>query len=148
MRRYGPEIGLLLFTLVLCLVAIRVFGQEQFRKEVANDPIQKAAPASILNPGDEVKPLELESAKLGKLKAQIARDEAQETVLQQQFSNLELEKRTLQASWDSLVKDVQARVKKETGAEVVYDPRTGEDGTFHVNTVPTPPLPPPAKKQP
>ena len=129
MRRYRAEIVLLVFVLVLCFVAVRAFSQDT-----------KPAVAATLKPGDEVKPLELEAAKLGKLKAQIARDEAQETVLQQQFSNLEVEKRTLQANLDALVKDVATRVRKETGGiEIVYDPRTGEDGTFHVNTVPAPP---------
>jgi len=109
----------------LCFLAIRAFSQ---------DP-PKLAPAVTLKPGDEVKPLELEAAKLGKLKAQIARDEAQENVLQAQFQSLEAEKRTLEAKRDDLVKEITARVKKETGAELVYDPKTGEDGTFHVNTV-------------
>lgn len=136
MKRYGRDIVLLILNLVLCLIAVRAFGE---------DPPK---PAVILKPGDEVKPLELESAKLGKLKAQISRAQAQEDFLQAQFMNLENEKRVLQASLDGLVKDVEARVKKETGAELVYDPRTGEDGTFHVNTVAIPPPPPPAPKKP
>jgi hypothetical protein len=106
-------------------LAMQAFGQ---------DP-PKPATAVTLKPGDEVKPLELEGAKLGKLKAQIARDEAQENVLQAQFQSLEAEKRALEAKRDDLVKEITARVKKETGAELVYDPKTGEDGTFHVNTV-------------
>jgi hypothetical protein len=131
MRRYRAEIVLLLCTLLLCFLAVRALSQE------AKPDLPKV---TALKPGDEVKPLELESAKLGKLKAQIARDEAQETLLQQQFSNLEIEKRALQSNLDALVKEISTRIRKETGGvEIIYDPRTGEDGTFHVNTVPAPP---------
>lgn len=131
MKRYRAEIGLLLFTLLLCLIAVRAFGQDKGK--------DKDAPkVAALKPGDEVKPLELEAAKLGKLKAQITRDQAQQTILQQQFANIESEKRQLQGNLDALVEEIQARLKKETGAEIVYDPLTGEDGTFRVNRFPAP----------
>jgi len=126
LRRYRDQL-IFALTILLCFVYVGLWGQ---------DP-PKGSPAALatLKPGDEVKPLELEAAKLGKLKAQIARDEAQEGVLQAQFQSLEAEKRALEAKRDDLVKEITARVKKETGAELVYDPKTGEDGTFHVNTV-------------
>jgi hypothetical protein len=131
MRRYRDQL-IFALTILLCFVYVGLWGQ---------DPPAKPAPTVTLKPGDEVKPLELEAAKLGKLKAEIARDEAQETVLQQQFSNLENDKRELQMRLDALVKEVAARVKKETGAEVSYDARIGEDGSFRVTT------PPPAAAQ-
>lgn len=130
MRQYRAEIALLLFTIVLCALAVRAFSE---------DPPK--APAVALKPGDEVKPLELESAKLGKLKAQLARDEAQETILQQQFSSLENDRRELQGKIDALVKEIQARVKKEKNLEIIYDQRVGEDGTFRV----APTVPPPSE---
>jgi hypothetical protein len=130
LRRYRDRL-IFAVTILGCFLVVGLWGQ---------DPPAKPSPTVTLKPGDEVKPLELESAKLGKLKAQIARDEAQENELQARFSNLEVDKRTLQANLDALVSQITARVKKETGGvELVYDPRTGEDGTFHVNTVPASP---------
>jgi hypothetical protein len=131
LRRYRDQL-IFALTILLCFVYVGLWGQ---------DPPKGAsslAAVATLKPGDEVKPLELEGAKLGKLKAQIQRDEAQESALQSQYNATEADKRALQASLDTLVQSITARVKKETGAEIVYDPRTGEDGTFHVNSVPSP----------
>jgi len=126
LRRYRDQL-IFALTILLCFVYVGLWGQDP--------PKGSPAALAILKPGDEVKPLELESAKLGKLKAQIQRDEAQESALQSQYNATEADKRALQANLDALVNQIAARVKKETGAEVVYDSRTGEDGTFHVNTV-------------
>jgi hypothetical protein len=123
LRHYRAEIILFLSVLVLCTLAIRAMSE---------DPPK--APA--LKPGEEVKPTELEAAKLGKLKAQLMRDQTQMTVLQLQFQNLQADQTQLQAKIDAIVKDIEARVKKEKGAEVVYDQLSGEDGAFHVAPAP------------
>jgi len=127
MRRLRGEIFLFLLTLILCIVAVRALSQE----------------ASKLKPGDEVKATELESAKLGKLKAQLDRVEAQKIVLQQQFGQLQGESAQLQSKVDEIVKAVQSRVKAEKNVDVVYDIHSGEDGVFRVN----PPSPPPPSAQ-
>jgi len=134
MRRYRREMFLFAAVLVLCFIAVRAFSQDK-----------PAAPVpATLRPGDEVKPSELEGAKLGKLKAQLDRDDAQAAILQQQFSVVQNDRAQIQAKIDEIVKAVQTRVKADAHVDVVYDQRTGEDGTFRVNALP-PPTPKPAE---
>jgi len=135
MRRYRAEIVLLVCTLALCLVAVRAFSQD------APKP-----PAPTLKPGDDVNPNELESARLGKWKAQIDKLDAQATVLQQQYAAIANDRRNVQAKIDEQVKEIKARIKAEHGVEVTYDPAAGENGIFHV--LPVTPAPPPSAPAP
>jgi hypothetical protein len=138
-RRYRGEIFLAVLVIAFCVFVMRAFSQDK-----------AAAPAAAtLKPGDEVKPTELEAAKLGKLKAQLDRDDAQGVILQQQYGALQNDRAQVQGKIDAIVKDVQARVKSDTHVDVVYDQRSGEDGTFRVNAPPSPTSPGapiPAKK--
>jgi hypothetical protein len=121
------EILLFFFVLLACSLALRA----------ADHPKPK--------PGEEVKATELEAAKLGKMKAQLDRLQVQQALLQQQYNQLLAEGGRTQAKIDSLVKDVEARVKKEQELELTYDQAAGEDGVFRVAAPPPPPTPP-AKK--
>lgn len=140
MKRYRGEIALFLLTIALCLIAVRAFSQDL--PKPTNSP---RAVAEKLNPGDEVKPTELEAAKLGKLKAQIDRAGVQALLLQQQYTMVQNERSQLQAKIDALVNDIQSRVKLEKSVEIVYDQTAGEDGAFRVNA---PPPQPPDKPAP
>jgi hypothetical protein len=122
------EILLFFFVLLVCSLAMRAEDAK---------PKPKA--------GEEVKATELEAAKLGKLKAQLDRLQVQQALLQQQYNQLLAEGGRTQAKIDALVKDVEARVKKEQELELTYDQAAGEDGVFHVAAPPPPPTPP-AKK--
>jgi hypothetical protein len=130
MRRYRAEIVLLAFVLVLCFVAVRALSQ-------AKPPALKA--------GDEVKVTELESAKLGKLKAQLDSLQIQQALLQQQYNQLLAAAGRTQAKIDALAKEVEARVKKDAGLEITYDQGAGEDGIFRL--APPPPTPQKEKHQ-
>jgi uncharacterized protein (DUF342 family) len=121
--KYRHELLLFGLVLVICVLAVRAIGEEP----------------KPLKPGDEVKSSELEAAKLGKLKAQIERIEAQKIVLQQQFAQLQAQGSETQAKIDELVKAIITRVKAEHHVEVVYDQRAGEDGTFRVAAPPPTP---------
>jgi vacuolar-type H+-ATPase subunit I/STV1 len=134
MRRYRAEIVLLLCTLVLCFLAVRALSQE--------------TKASALKPGDEVKVTELESAKLGKLKAQLDRLQVQQALLQQQYNQLLAEAGRTQAKIDALAKDVEARIKREKKLEITYDQSAGEDGIFRIAPAPVEEKKTEAKKQP
>jgi hypothetical protein len=120
LRRYRAEILLFLSVFLLCVLGVRGFSQE------------KPTPPK---PGDEVKATELESAKLGKLKAQLERLQVQQAFLQQQYNQLLAEGGRTQAKIDAIAKDVAARVKKEKNLDITYDQSAGEDGIFRVTPI-------------
>jgi hypothetical protein len=129
MRRYRAEILLFLSMLAICALAVRALSEDAKKPE--------------LKPGDEVKATELELATAAKYRAQIGQFEAQKAMLQVQFGNvMNLENQTqkkLAAQMDA----IRTRLKKANGVDVVFDPNTGEDGTFRVTQ---PEQPAPAKK--
>jgi len=123
LRRYRDQL-IFAVTILGCFLVVGLWGQDP--------PKGSPAAAATLKPGDEVKPVELEAAKLGKLKAQLAVSQVQQALLQQQYNQLLAEAGRTQAKIDALAKEVEARVKKEKNLDITYDQGAGEDGIFRV----------------
>jgi hypothetical protein len=117
-------------TILGCFLVVGLWGQ---------DPPKGTPAVATLKPGDEVKPLELEAAKLGKLKAQLAVSQVQQALLQQQYNQLLAEAGRTQAKIDALAKEVEVRVKKEKNLDITYDQSAGEDGIFRIEIPPSVP---------
>ena len=130
-RRYRAEIVLFVAVVLLCFLAVRGFSEDK-----PKPPALKA--------GDEVKATELELTTAAKYRAQIGQIEAQKTLLQVQFNDVASREAQIQKKLSDQMDAIRARLKKEQGVDVVFDPNTGEDGTFRVKE----PEPPPAKKEP